>query len=121
MFISRASERIFQKNNNFLSETTRPLKHTTYIRGAVIPAIISKFLPVNVIKSGTNFCKESQYNTISTGIRTMLKRVRAFRSSPFIKRLPLFEINNTTITSSPGKTASANLGGRALASLKNPL
>lgn len=36
------------------------------MNGAVIPAIISKFIPSKVISSGIALCKNSQYNTIST-------------------------------------------------------
>src|SRR5690554_3725731 len=51
-----------------------PLANPKYaIIGAVIPAIISKFLPSKVISSGIALFRKSQNSTISTGILIIFK------------------------------------------------
>jgi hypothetical protein len=98
-----------------------PLKQIKEIMGAVMPARISKFLPAKVINSGTALFRNSQYNTNSTGIRTILNTVRVRKSILLINLLPALVANNKMIVSSGGATAKIKRGGNPEVSLKNPL
>ena len=86
-----------------------------------MPERISKFLPAKVINSGTALFWNSQYNTNSTGMRTILNKVIARRSILLINLLSAPVTNNKIITSRGGATAKIKRGGRPEVSLKKPL
>ncbi len=70
--------------------------------GAVIPAMISKFVPSKVISSGTALTTKSHYKHNSTGMRTVCNKVRVFKSSVSMNRLPLAVANKRTISTRVG-------------------
>gem|GEM_PF-5000353 len=85
--------------------------------GAVIPAIISKFLPSKVINSGIALFRKSQNNTISTGILTIFKYVIFVKERLSINCRPFFIENKTIIVKSGGKIPNNNiLGGNEFVS-----
>src|SRR4030095_6766032 len=81
--------------------------------GAVMPEIISRFLPAKVINSGISLCVLSMYNVISTGTRTMCTSVSFFRSILSVNRLPHFVTSKRMIKRMAGAITIISRGGIA--------
>ena len=114
IFRSNSKETKFQASNIFLFLTTFPLKQRKYTTGEVKPEIISKFLPAKVISSGTALLRNSQYKTISTGMRTTLSSVSIRISVSLTNCFPFLVVKTKTITTSGGIIARKKCGGVVL-------
>ena len=104
----------FQKINSFF-DTLLFLKAKYAMMGAVIPAIISKFLPSKVISWGIVLLMNNKYNTISTGILTTWIIVNCLSDKLLIKWLPFFETKvNITKINVGNMPITKILGGKTL-------
>src|SRR5438552_1767317 len=90
-----------------------PVKQVKYMIGAVMPEMMSKFLPAKVIKPGISLCVASKYNITSTGIRTICTNVNLLRSRLSLNDLPFFVTSKRIMSKRAGTITSANLGGTA--------
>ena len=109
-FITKSNARKFQINNIFF-EIWFLRKAMRTIGIAVIPEIISTFLPSKVMSSGTHFIVHNQNKINSMGRRTTWRRARLFKLNEKMNSLPFFRKKRTSNNTMGGITSNRNRGG----------